>query len=382
MPPPPTSSSAPSTSWPGSSAPARSPRASSCRPRSTASTSSTRRSTRSSTSSPTRRWPRPTRSAPATSGRSPACPIAIKNNRAVAGKRLTFGADFFGDFAAPFDHNVVAPAASAAGFIVVGTTTLPECGHPARHRDAPLRRDAQPVGHATARPAARPAARPRRSPRGWCRSRTPTTAAARSASRPPAAGSSASSPSAAGCRWRPEAGEQFLVVDGVLTRTVRETAAVLDVLAGPELGDASWAPEPDEPFAASAAREPRRLRIAMTTQSPLEAEGTAGEAGGQWIRSARAPSHDAADLLRSLGHEVVEDAPPWTAPGDPRAVHRRLRTRDLHPDRLRVAARRPRADRRRHGAAELGHLGAVRGHHVDPGARGRDAAPGLRPRRS
>src|SRR5919109_5421153 len=31
-------------------------------------------------------------------------PIAIKNNRAVAGKRLTFGSDLFGDFEAPYDH--------------------------------------------------------------------------------------------------------------------------------------------------------------------------------------------------------------------------------------------------------------------------------------
>src|SRR5215213_11757570 len=34
-------------------------------------------------------------------------PIAIKNNRGVAGKRLTCGGDLFGDFPAPVDHNVV-----------------------------------------------------------------------------------------------------------------------------------------------------------------------------------------------------------------------------------------------------------------------------------
>ena len=54
-------------------------------------------------------------------------PIAIKNNRAVSGKRLTFAADFIGDFIAPYDHNVVARL-KAAGFIIVGTTTLPEWG--------------------------------------------------------------------------------------------------------------------------------------------------------------------------------------------------------------------------------------------------------------
>src|SRR3954449_10469756 len=54
-------------------------------------------------------------------------PIAIKNNRAVEGRRLTYGAEFMGDWEAPYDHNVVRRL-RAAGFVVVGTTTLPEWG--------------------------------------------------------------------------------------------------------------------------------------------------------------------------------------------------------------------------------------------------------------
>src|SRR3954464_14057011 len=54
-------------------------------------------------------------------------PIAIKNNRPVAGKRLTWCADFAGDFIAPHDHNVVRRL-KEAGFVVVGTSTLPEWG--------------------------------------------------------------------------------------------------------------------------------------------------------------------------------------------------------------------------------------------------------------
>ena len=42
----------------------------------------------------------------------------------------------------------------------------------------------------------------------------------------------------------PDGGQSFLVCDGVLTRTVADTAAVLDVLAGYEPGDATWAPPP------------------------------------------------------------------------------------------------------------------------------------------
>ncbi|HEV2060243.1 MAG TPA: amidase family protein, partial [Solirubrobacteraceae bacterium] len=105
----------------------------------------------------------------------------------------------------------------------------------------------------------------------------------------------------------PDVGEQFLVTDGVLTRSVRETALLLDVLAGPEVGDASWAPPPSEPFAATAAREPRRLRIGVTTLMPL-LETDLHPA------CARA-THDAARLLEGLGHEIEEVQPPWQQPG-------------------------------------------------------------------
>ena len=71
--------------------------------------------------------PRPTRSAPGDERPFAGVPIAIKNNRAIAGKRLTFAADFFGDWEAPYDHNVVRRL-KEAGFVVVGSTTLPEWG--------------------------------------------------------------------------------------------------------------------------------------------------------------------------------------------------------------------------------------------------------------
>jgi amidase len=105
----------------------------------------------------------------------------------------------------------------------------------------------------------------------------------------------------------PDAGASLLVQDGVLTRTVRETALLLDVLAGPEPGDTWWAAPPEEPFAAGAAREPGRLRIGVTTAMPLleaELDPLCARAAG-----------DAADLLAGLGHEVVEVEPPWHAPG-------------------------------------------------------------------
>ncbi len=69
------------------------------------------------------------------------------------------------------------------------------------------------------------------------------------------------------------------------------------------LGDASWAPPPSEPFAAQAASEVGRKRIAVTTLPPIpdiEVDPVCAKA-----------AHDAAALLESLGHEVVEADPPW-----------------------------------------------------------------------
>ncbi len=232
-------------------------------------------------------------------------PIAIKNNRPVAGKRLTLGTNFSGDFTPDYDHNVTARL-RAAGFVIVGTTTLPEAG-------------LLPITE-TARFGAT------RNP--WDTDRTPggssggAGAAVASGMLPVAhandGGGSTRIPAAC-CglvglkpqRGRispaPEIGESFLGQDGVLTRTVAETAALLDILAGPVLGDASWAPEPTEPFAVSAAREPGGLRIALTTTTPLE--GT--EVGEEERRAVR----QTGELLASLGHEVEEVQAPWSAPG-------------------------------------------------------------------
>ena len=231
-------------------------------------------------------------------------PIAIKNNRAVRGWRLTIGAELTGNFVAQHDHNVTRRLRDA-GFIIVGTTALPEWGIMAVT-------ESRRFG-------------PTRNP--WDAARTPGgssggSAAAVAAGMVPIAhgndgGGSLRIPAAC-CglvglkpqRGRvshaPEVGEQFLVQDSVLTRTVHETAAVLDLLAGPQPGDASWAPPPDEPFAASAAREPRGLRIGVTTTMPL-LEAELDPACGQ-------AAHDAGQLLAGLGYEVEEVQPPWQRP--------------------------------------------------------------------
>jgi amidase len=232
-------------------------------------------------------------------------PIAIKNNRAVRGLRLTLGAEMTGDYRPRHDHNVTRRL-RAAGFVIVGTTCLPEWGIMAvteTRRFGPTRNpwdlDRTPGGSSGGSAAAVAAGM------------VPIASAndGGGSTRIPAAccGLVGLKPQRGRISHAPDTGEQFLVQDGVLTRTVAETALLLDVLAGAEPGDASWAPPPDEPFAASAAREPGRLRIALTTSMPL----LDAALDPVCERAAR----DAAELLAGLGHEVVEADPPWKAPG-------------------------------------------------------------------
>ena len=232
-------------------------------------------------------------------------PIAIKNNRAVAGMRLTLAAEFMGDFTPDYDHNVVRRLKDA-GFVVVGTTTLPEWGilpNSEGRRFGPTRNPWDPE----------------RTPGGSSGGSGAAVAAGMvpvahgndggGSTRIPAAccGLVGLKPQRGRISMAPEAGEVFLVQDGVLTRTVAETAALLDLLAGPVLGDASWAPPPPEPFALTAAREPGRLRIGVTTAAPLPD----AELDPVCARAV----HDAAELLARLGHEVEEVDPPWQTPG-------------------------------------------------------------------
>jgi amidase len=98
----------------------------------------------------------------------------------------------------------------------------------------------------------------------------------------------------------PDLGDSYLASDGVLTHTVAETAMLLDVLSGYEVGDATWAPRPVEPYATSIRRDPGHLRVAMTAENALDAE-----VDPECLRGMR----ETGALLESLGHHVVEAAP-------------------------------------------------------------------------
>ncbi|ONI75387.1 amidase [Actinosynnema sp. ALI-1.44] len=101
----------------------------------------------------------------------------------------------------------------------------------------------------------------------------------------------------------PRRAESFhgAATDGVISRTVRDTAAMLDVLtAAQDLGGPYLAARPDVSFAELAAREPGRLRVGYTTRSPL---------GTPVDKEAVAAVSHAATVLTQLGHDVEEAEP-------------------------------------------------------------------------
>jgi amidase len=93
--------------------------------------------------------------------------------------------------------------------------------------------------------------------------------------------------------------------EGVISRSVRDTAAALDVMAGGEPGDPFAVARPSEPFSELMQRDPPRLRIGLSRVSPI---GT--DVHGEAV----AAVNDAAKLLQSLGHEVEEAAPDIDGP--------------------------------------------------------------------
>lgn len=100
----------------------------------------------------------------------------------------------------------------------------------------------------------------------------------------------------------PDFGDIFggLVVDHAVTRSVRDSAALLDATAGPDVGDPYWAPPPVRPFLQEVGVDPGKLHIAFTTTA-----GTGVKVHADCVSAVR----DAAALCASVGHEVVEAHP-------------------------------------------------------------------------
>ncbi len=91
-----------------------------------------------------------------------------------------------------------------------------------------------------------------------------------------------------------------LAVEHVLTRSVRDSAAVLDATVGPDVGAPYYAPRPVRPFLDEVGTDPGVLRIAFTTRPFL---------GDEVHEDCVKGVEETAVLLQNLGHEVVEDTP-------------------------------------------------------------------------
>src|ERR671916_106903 len=231
-------------------------------------------------------------------------PIAIKANVPVDGLCMNFGSKFLAGHR-PGHSAYLVRRLREAGFVIVGTTNMPEFG---------ILPTTEPRHNGVTR-------------NPWDLDRTPGGSSGGSAAavaagmlpvahgndgggslRIPAAccGLVGLKPSRGRVSRGPDLGDSYLGTEGVLTRTVAETAALLDVLAGYEVGDSTWAPRPTEPYSTSVRRDPGRLRVAMTAANPLDVD-----VDPECVRG----MHAAGELLSSLGHEV-ENASPSYPGGD------------------------------------------------------------------
>jgi amidase len=226
-------------------------------------------------------------------------PTAIKDLNLTAGVRTTFGSAAYADFVPEISDGITV-SIEGGGMVSLGKTNTPEFGSPCY----------------TEPDVAPPAVTP------WDRTRmaggsSGGAAAAVAAGLVPVAQGSDGGGSIripASCcglvglkptRGRisgwPMYGEVTgLATAGSLARTVRDAAAMLDLLSGRRPGDPSWAPEPSTTFLAACDRQPGRLRIARFAVPVIADTDVDPECLTAY--------ESASTLLASLGHEV-EDIP-------------------------------------------------------------------------
>jgi Asp-tRNA(Asn)/Glu-tRNA(Gln) amidotransferase A subunit family amidase len=102
--------------------------------------------------------------------------------------------------------------------------------------------------------------------------------------------------------YGPDVGEELIGMSTqhACTLSVRDSAALLDIDGVPDYGDPYWAPPAPKSYLALVERDPRKLRIAISTRAP---NGTPVHA------DCIAAANKAAKLCETLGH-VVEEADP------------------------------------------------------------------------
>lgn len=231
-------------------------------------------------------------------------PIVMKDLVAfVEGWRMTFGSNATGDWVAPFD-SALTRRLKDAGAVIVAKTSTPELGilpTTEPHRFGPARNPwntAHTTGGSSGGSAAAVASGMvaiGHANDGGGSIRIPASCC----------GLVGLKPSRGRISGAPVYGDlvSSFAIEGCVSRTVQDTAVVLDVLHGYETGDPYWCSDPSAPFSEAPGRDPGKLRIAWTATAPNGAP-----VDPECERAAR----EAAELLESLGHDVSE-APPFPA---------------------------------------------------------------------
>jgi amidase len=236
-------------------------------------------------------------------------PFLLKDLENLAGTRTTFGASIYKNNVA--DHSgTLAQRFLDAGLTIFGKTSSPEFGlmpttesrlfGPTRNPWNLAHSSGGSSGGAAAAVAARilPVAH---ASDGGGSIRIPASAS----------GVFGLKPTRARTPLGPDRGEGWggFSCGHVVSISVRDSAAMLDAIHGPETSSPYVAPPPERPFLKEVGRDPGRLRIAFTDKSPY------GDAIDPEIAAA---TREIAALLASLGHHVEERAPVLAA--DPAAV--------------------------------------------------------------
>ncbi len=219
-----------------------------------------------------------------------------------AGVAMTNGSRAYKDYVAASDSGMIADY-RRAGLIFCGRTNSPENG---------LCSTTEPLLHGPSRNPWDPARTPGGSSGGSAAAVAAGMVPAASASdgggsiRIPASccGLFGLKPTRARISAGPLGGEPWngLSCKHAVTRSVRDSAALLDAVDGPRPGDPSAAPPKDRPFVNEVTTEPGRLRIGFSAE-PLYDQPVSAES--------RAALDDAAKLCEELGHAVEEAAPDY-----------------------------------------------------------------------
>ena len=98
----------------------------------------------------------------------------------------------------------------------------------------------------------------------------------------------------------PMRAEVGLGVEHCVSRTVRDSAVLLDAVRGPGVGDTVIAPAPERPYADEVGADPGQLRIGFLDAHPR----------GEWLHGDCIEAvRSAAAMLEGLGHAVSADSP-------------------------------------------------------------------------